>query len=232
MFAVGATWVITAAASTLLPGFGAAQWRRSIALLRAAPTAPGMSAGRPATLADFEGLVLCVPILRSLGGADRQALIEASLVVKAEPGTPIVRRGEASDAAYFVLDGGAVAGVEVTPGDYRVLSRMTRGDYFGEIAALTGSPRTANVVADEPTTLVQVPSEALRRLMQHPAMNQLVLATMAERLGRTAAITELPRFAGIDQATLKDLRTEQPAPPDPTNDRGGSTTPDVEPAGA
>jgi MFS family permease len=210
MFAVGATWVITAAVSTVLPGFGAAAWRRSVALLRASSSASVISGGRPATLADFEGLVLALPVLGGLRGEVRDALIHSSLVIAAEPGTVIVRRGEASDAAYFILEGGAVAGVELDSGDYRVLSRMSRGDYFGEIAALTGSPRTANVVADEPTSLLRVPSEALRRLMGEPAMSQLILATMNERLGRTAAITDLPRFAGMDQATAKDLRTEQP----------------------
>jgi hypothetical protein len=50
---------------------------------------------------------------------------------------------------------------------------------------------------------MQVPSDALRRLMHEPAMSQLVLGKMTERLGRTAAITDLPRFAGIDQATAE-----------------------------
>ena len=210
MFAVGATWVITAGVSTVLPGFGAAGWRRSVELLRASSSASSISEGRPATLADFEGLVLTLPVLDGLRREVRDALIDSSRVLAAEPGTVIVRRGEASDAAYFILEGGAVAGVELDGGDYRVLSRMSRGDYFGEIAALSGSPRTANVVADEPTSLMRVPSEALRGLMDEPAMSQLILATMNERLGRTAAITDLPRFAGMDQATAKDLRTEQP----------------------
>ena len=154
--------------------------------------------------------MLTLPVLDGLRREVRDALIDSSRVLAAEPGTVIVRHGEASDAAYFILEGAAVAGVELDGGDYRVLSRMSRGDYFGEIAALSGSPRTANVVAEEPTSLMRVPSEALRGLMDEPAMSQLILATMNERLGRTAAITDLPRFAGMDQATAKDLRTEQP----------------------
>ena len=39
---------------------------------------------------------------------------------------------------------------------------MAAGDFFGEIAALTGSLRTADVVADVDTTLLEVPAEALR----------------------------------------------------------------------
>jgi CRP-like cAMP-binding protein len=223
MFAVGATWAITALASSFLPGFGAAQWRRSVALLRAAPSAPGMSVGRAATLADYEGLVLALPILGGLRGEDREELIETSSVVTAEPGTAIVRAGETSDAAYFILEGATVAGVGAEDREYRILSRMTRGDYFGEIAALTGSPRTANVMADEPTTLLQVPAATLRRLMHHPAINQLVLATMSERLSRTAAITDLPRFAGVDQAAARELRTESPPAAPPVEPAAGNT---------
>jgi CRP-like cAMP-binding protein len=85
---------------------------------------------------------------------------------------------------------------------------MTAGDFFGEIAALTGAKRSADVVVEEGgSTLLQVPAEALRGLMDHPALNQLFLAKMTERLARTN-ITDLPRFAGVDQQALKELRAE------------------------
>ena len=83
---------------------------------------------------------------------------------------------------------------------------MTAGDFFGEIAALTGATRTADVVAEENVTLLQVPAQALRGLMANPVISSLFLAKMSERLGRTS-INELPRFAGIDQQDAHDLRT-------------------------
>ncbi|MDP2990281.1 MAG: cyclic nucleotide-binding domain-containing protein, partial [Kiritimatiellota bacterium] len=78
--------------------------------------------------------------------------------------------------------------------------------FFGEIGALTGAPRTANVAADQPLTLLQVPAEALRKLMARPALSQLFLAKINERLSRTS-INDLPRFAGPDQQDLRELRT-------------------------
>jgi len=102
-----------------------------------------------------------------------------------------------------------VAGTPEPDGSYRSLSAMPAGDFFGEIAALTGSRRTANVVADEPTTVVEVPAATLRSLMAVPELGSLFLSKLNERLNRTSN-ADLPRFSGVDQASLKDLRTPRP----------------------
>ncbi len=96
-------------------------------------------------------------------------------------------------------------------GEYRSLSSMGAGDVFGEIAALTGSPRTADVVAQEPTILLEVPADTLRHLMAAPDFSALVLGKMQERLARSASIRDLPRFGGIDQGALRQLREEAAA---------------------
>jgi len=70
------------------------------------------------------------------------------------------------------------------------------------------APRTANVVADEPTTLLQAPAKSLRGLMSDPDLSRLFLSKMTERLGRTHS-SDLPRLAGLDQQSLRDLRTAQ-----------------------
>jgi CRP-like cAMP-binding protein len=100
-----------------------------------------------------------------------------------------------------------VAGIADPQGNYRSLSSMSAGDFFGEIAALTGAARTADVVAEENTTLLQVPAQAMRGLMGNPALSALFLAKMSERLRRTS-LNELPRFAGPDQQDALELRSE------------------------
>ena len=151
-------------------------------------------------------LVGLQPSLATLNAKDREDFVAHSTVNEAPATTLIIRHGEPGDAAYFVLAGRAVAGIATEDGGYRSLSTLNPGDFFGEIAALTGSTRTANVVADEPTTLLQVPAKTLRGLMNNPALSQLFLAKMTERLNRTH-LTDLPRFAGVDQASLRELRT-------------------------
>jgi len=206
------------ALAVALPGLGqpAAEWRTAISLLRSAPAHPGLAASRPATLADLDKLVGHLPALTGLSQRDRDSFVARARVSQAPAGATIVRHGETGDDAYFIIDGRAVAGLAAPDGNYRSLSTMSAGDFFGEIAALTGSQRTANVAAEEPTTLLQVPAETLRGLMSQPVVGRLLLSKMTERLGRTHS-ADLPRLAGLDQESLRELRT----PAEPTLEGAG-----------
>jgi len=199
--------------TAIMPGLGrpAAEWRRAMSALRGASAVPAAPlAVRLATLADFDRLAGHLPALDRLTPEQRRALVEASRVRDISAGATIVGEGEVGDAAYFILDGQAVAGTPDAEGGYRSLSSMTAGDFFGEIAALTGSRRTATVVAEEPTTVVEVPAATLRGLMAIPELGSLFLSKLTERLNRTNT-ADLPRFSGIDQASLRDLRTPRPS---------------------
>ena len=197
----------------LMPGLGrpAAEWRRAIQLLRTAPNATTAALVRPAVLADFDLLAGHLTALSSLDTARRQAFIEDATVREVEAGTAIIKQGDASDSAYFVLSGKVVAGVPEPDGGYRSLSTMLTGDFFGEIAALTGSPRTSNVLAEEQSTLMEIPASTLRGIMDMPAISSLFMTTLTERLGRTTG-ADRPRLSGLDQEALRDLRTPRPAP--------------------
>ena len=85
---------------------------------------------------------------------------------------------------------------------------MGAGDFFGEIAAITGSPRTANVIADEETELLQVPGTTLKSLLDVPALAKLINSKLSERLTRTQN-ADLVRLAGLDQRDLTDLRRKR-----------------------
>jgi MFS transporter, DHA3 family, macrolide efflux protein len=197
----------------LLPGLGqpAAEWRRALQLLRTAHSAPTLGAGRPAVMMDLDRLIGLLPELGALAMSRRSQFLVGATVQRAAPGVAIVKVGDASDSAFFVLSGRAVAGIPDADGGAsdRSLSAMEPGDFFGEIAAITGSPRTANVVADAETDLLEVPGSTLKSLMDVPAMNAVISSKLSERLTRTAN-ADLVRLAGLDQRDLKDLRRRRP----------------------
>ena len=67
-----------------------------------------------------------------------------SLTVKA--GEYIVREGEEGDA-FYLLRSGEVEVIKDSPGGGKVINRLKQGQFFGELALLTGAPRAASVRA-------------------------------------------------------------------------------------
>jgi MFS transporter, DHA3 family, macrolide efflux protein len=198
-----------AALALVAPGLGIRSLRAARARLEEAEGAPALGAAvRPATLADFDRLVGRLTTFARLPEAQRSQFLRDATVRDVPAGTRIVEHGDLASSAYFILDGEATAGIP-EDGVYHGLTTMRAGDFFGEIAALTGSPRTADVVADTDIELMEVPAEALRGTMTVPEIRRLVLSTLTSRLLRTEA-ADLPRLAGPDQEALRDLRTPRP----------------------
>jgi len=209
--AASALLLVSAVWSMFAPGIGIASLRAAAARLRAASGAPALASTpfRLPTPADFDLLAGRLTAFGGLSPAQRAAFLAGASVREVPAGTRVITHGETGSSAYFVLDGRATAGIPVEDG-YRGLSTMSPGDFFGEIAALTGSPRTADVVADEDMLLLEVPAGSLRATMAVPEINRLVLSTLTERLLRTNA-ADLPRLASTDQSAMRELRTT-PAP--------------------
>lgn len=207
MIATAAILAIPALLALLLPGLGqpAAEWKRAMSLLRGVQAAPRLGIGRAATLADFDLLVGHIPAFASLSLKERQNFAARTLVADAAPGTMVVYAGEVSDNAYFILKGQAAAGL-LQDMDYKIFEMLNPGDFFGEIAALTGQPRTANVITEMPTTLLQIPAPVLREMTQRPELHHVFVSKMNERVGRMAPI-ESPRYNSLDQESLRELRT-------------------------
>ncbi|MBX3261968.1 MAG: cyclic nucleotide-binding domain-containing protein [Labilithrix sp.] len=79
-------------------------------------------------------------------------------------GEAIVREGEPGDAAYIIVEGRCEIRKE-TPTGTQTLHTIEPGAVFGEMAILTQGPRTATVIAVEPTTVLVVTSHDLEHEM-------------------------------------------------------------------
>ena len=216
--------LVCAGLALIAPGLGLATLRAANERLRRSEAAPALDEApfRPATAPDFGRVALRFPTFSRLDEDQRAAFLRDATIREVPAGTRVVEHGDTANSAYFILDGEATAGIP-EEGGYRGLSTMRAGDFFGEIAALTGSPRTADVVADTDMTVMEVPADALRATMAVPEVSKLVLSTLSSRLVRTES-ADLPRLAGIDQEDLRDLRTPHPSTAAlPVTDAGGDS---------
>jgi MFS transporter, DHA3 family, macrolide efflux protein len=204
--------VLMGAVAGQMAGFGqpASEWHRAVALLRAAARAPRLDVDRArgATASDVDALASHLPLMGRLSPDAAREFASEARVLSAAAGTTVLRRGEASDAAYFVLAGRLIAGWEAT-GDFRPLESLAPGDVFGEIAVLTGAARSASIVVDEDAVLLEVPADAVRRLGADPGIGALLRGKMRERRLRMETV-DLPQFARLGARALRELRTDDP----------------------
>ena len=136
---------------------------------------------RPATLADLDLLARLLPEFASVSSAVRQNILPELGVLDVAEGGVLLRQGETDKDAFFVLKGRVVVEREES-GRLRITRSAGPGEQFGEVSALSGTPRMATAIAEEATQVLRVPADTLRRLVKHPPLNKIVHARMSERL--------------------------------------------------
>jgi len=93
-------------------------------------------------------------------------------------GQTIVREGDPGEALFVVLEGQA----KVVRGGKRV-GTVIPGDFFGELSALDGGPRTASVIAETPVRLLRLFRHTLKRLMDdEPQVTIKLVEGIARRI--------------------------------------------------
>ena len=93
-------------------------------------------------------------------------------------GQRALRQGISGSAFYIVLDGEAVVLVDGTE-----RARLGRGDFFGEISALTGELPTADVRAETMLRCLMLPGPQLESfLLEHPMVMLRMLHAEARRV--------------------------------------------------
>ena len=117
-------------------------------------------------------------------------------------GQPVVRQGD-RPAAFFVIRRGALHVVEEDreAGTERVLRTLGRGDSFGELALVTGAPRTVTVRSVEESELFEVDKGTFDQLLS----DMVNVPDFAPTLQSIAELRELKPFAHLQADELSDL---------------------------
>jgi CRP-like cAMP-binding protein len=107
--------------------------------------------------------------------ADVEERLLASLlpyleVVRVAAFGTVVSKGDHGDALFMILEGEVRARVMLS-GRESTLTTMGVGECFGELAIVDQGPRSADVIANQPSVLIKVSDTALRKMFaEAPAL--------------------------------------------------------------
>ncbi|MGH2784455.1 MAG: cyclic nucleotide-binding domain-containing protein [Actinomycetota bacterium] len=124
-----------------------------------------------------------VPLFTGCSEADLCDIAGLAHMLTFEDGAVIVPEGEEGLGFYLILSGDAAvvqAGAEI--------NRIGSGQFFGEIALLEGTPRTASVVARSRTVCLGILRSDFRPLLvRQPRIALRILEEEGRRIGPDAA---------------------------------------------
>ena len=106
-----------------------------------------------------------VSIFAPLSEEETQKLARGSHVRVFAPDEAIVRQGQ-QGKSMFVIHRGSVKVQIKENGNAKTIRNLHEGDFFGEMGLFTGEPRTANVVAEEETEVLEIGNLCLKPILE------------------------------------------------------------------
>ena len=134
------------------------------------------------------------PLLGLLSPQLQEQLLAAARPVRLHAQEWLFREGDPGDCLY-VLESGRVRVVVERDDELRVLTTLGPGAALGELAVLTGAPRSASVVALRDSDLLEIDGARFEELLhQEPELGAGLARALADRLqrGGTLEPTEAP----------------------------------------
>jgi voltage-gated potassium channel len=136
-------------------------------------------------------LVSKVPFFQSLDPAAITEITHLLRLLEVPERTAIIRRGKIGDCMYFIAAGEVQVDVKPTP------VRLGSGAFFGELALLGDSVRSANVTTTMPSTLLILDLADFRTFTaNHPDLKRAIDAEAQRRMNENQQRRERHRAGG------------------------------------
>ena len=123
-------------------------------------------------------LIKRVPLFADCSRGELEQIAQLADEVDLGEGKELTHLGESGREFFVLLEGEA----DVTQ-DGRSINTLHAGDFFGEIALVEDTPRTATVTATTPVRVLVITDRAFKQLLEkQPEIQRKVLVALAERV--------------------------------------------------
>lgn len=127
-----------------------------------------------------------IPLFSDLKPDEFSEVVKKLGIHKFPAGTVVVREGEKGDSFFVIIHGQVRVSKQDRDGRKVALAALGEDAFFGEIALLSGMPRTATVVTETETELLELTRKDLDEVKaRHPRIESVLKKFYAERLRDT-----------------------------------------------
>ena len=136
------------------------------------------------------------PVFSLLRPGDRRELLEKAQLLEQPDQSILVEEGERNDSLFFIKRGEVEVFHRDEQGVPIFINKLEQGEFFGEIAAITGESRTVSVRAMGDVSVFRIRRDDLVRILnKEPRLKKLFEDTIKSRTKQTKdAITEYEKI--------------------------------------
>lgn len=129
-----------------------------------------------------ESAALSTPLFDGFSPDELVAVMRGLELVSFEAGDVIVAEGMPGDSMFILTSGKVKAYVNTPKGRAMKVQEFEEGDFFGEIAVLTGKPRTATLTAAMDCDCLELNRDALDEITKtHPGVREVLKKFQKQR---------------------------------------------------
>lgn len=124
-----------------------------------------------------------LPIFETLDDECLKPLMRVAMLRAIPRHTVVLNAGDSTDNIYFVLSGSLKVQVSDEDGREVILSKLGPGELFGEMGVLDENPRSATVLAVEPSQVVVMGKADFKQcLADNPDVSLFIMRNLTKRL--------------------------------------------------
>jgi len=147
-----------------------------------------------------------VPLFRAFRQDDLQKISDVVKMQSIKKGNTLFRKGEQGTALYLIVSGKIKISVTSRLGDEVILSILSNGELFGDMALLDGMTRSADAVAVEDSQLyVLYQDDFIAILMKSSTAIKALFSTLCARLRKTDKFVEETCFLNVSSRLARRL---------------------------
>jgi small-conductance mechanosensitive channel/CRP-like cAMP-binding protein len=128
----------------------------------------------------FRDSLAGVPVFVPLSPEELESLSHEAVREDYGRGERVVNQGDKGDSFFLIQEGTAIVSARDAEGADREVARLGRGEFFGEMSALTGEARSASVTAADDLGVLVLHKSAFRRMLAARASLAQEMAEIVE----------------------------------------------------